>query len=246
MNAPHYHPLVRHVAAGLRRRCGVSQGDALVVAVSGGADSVALLRALHLLADRRTWSLKLIVGHVQHHLREQAEDDARFVAALAGTLGLAFARRDVHPHHHGGNLEATARRQRYAALVQIAREHGAGFIATAHHADDQLETLLMRLVRGTTVRGLSGIAWRRAAGPEPEAAGISVIRPMLAATHAQAVALLEHLHQTWREDATNVDPSRLRARLRAQVTPRLRALHPHVARHAVQLADAARAVSSPP
>lgn len=246
MREAHYHPLVRHVAAGLRRRCGVVEGDAIVLAVSGGADSVALLRAMHLLAPRRTWRLRLVVGHVQHHLRDDAEHDARFVAALAATLGLPFARRDVHPHHHGGNLEATARRQRYAALVQIAAEHDARLIATAHHADDQLETLLMRLVRGTGVRGLRGIAWRHGASRDESARGISVIRPMLAATHDEAVSLLGQLQQTWCEDASNADRTRLRARLRATVTPRLRELHPRVARHAVALADAVRAVSSAP
>jgi tRNA(Ile)-lysidine synthase len=243
---PNLHALVRRVAHGLRHRCGVGAGEAVVVAVSGGADSVALLRAMHLLAPRRTWGQRLVVAHVQHHLRDDAEDDARFVAQLAATLGLPFARRDVHPLHHGGNVEATARRQRYAALAQIAREHDATFIATAHHADDQLETLLMRLVRGTGVAGLRGIAWKRPAEAKGHEPVVRVIRPMLAATHDQALDFLGQLQQPWRDDRTNRDTTRLRARLRHDVLPHLRHLHPRVAQHALALADDVRALSSPP
>ncbi len=240
---PHLHPFVRRVAHGLRHRCGVGDGAGVVVAVSGGADSVALLRAMHLLAPRRTWHLRLIVGHVQHHLRDDAEDDARFVEQLAATLGLPFARSDIHPQHHGANVEATARRQRYAALAQIAVEHDAGVLATAHHADDQLETVLMRLVRGTGVAGLRGIAWKRPVSHD-EPSATAVIRPMLAATRADALTFLGQLQQLWREDHTNADASRLRARLRRDVLPHLRDLHPRVAHHAVALADAVRQLSS--
>lgn len=236
------HPFVKAVTHALRGRCGIGEGDAVVVAVSGGADSVALLRALHLLVPRRTWKLRLIVGHVQHHLRGDAEDDARFVEALADSLQLPFARVDIHPRHHGGNLEATARRQRYAALSRIAAEHGAMFITTAHHADDQLETLLMRLVRGTGVAGMRGIAWRRGAGTQTR--DTVIVRPMLGVTHAEATAFLGQLQQDWREDHTNADPQRLRARLRQDVLPPLRDLHPRVAHHAVALADAVRRLSS--
>lgn len=230
-----YHPLVRAIVTGLRRPCGVDEAAAIVVAVSGGADSVALLRALHALASRRTWRLRLIVGHVQHHLRDAAERDAHFVAALADQLRLPCERLDIHPLHHGGNVEATARRQRYAALARIAQRHGAGFIATAHHADDQLETMLMRLVRGTGPRGLRGIAWRRAVAP-----GVELIRPMLRATHAQAMDYLAQLRQPWREDESNADRTRLRARVRAEIVPVLRAMHPRVALHAVALGDQLR------
>lgn len=241
---PHLHPLVRRVAHGLRHRCGVSQDARITVAVSGGADSVALLRAMHLLAPRRTWGLRLVVGHVQHHLRDDAEDDAQFVEQLAAALELPYARRDIHPLHHGGNVEATSRKQRYAALAQIAAEHDTAFIATAHHADDQLETLLMRLVRGTGLAGLRGIAWRRSAiGGEPST--VSIIRPMLAATRIDALAFLGQLQQEWREDHTNADVSRTRARLRRDVLPHLRSLHPRIAHHAVSLADAARATHHP-
>ncbi|MFK7789287.1 MAG: tRNA lysidine(34) synthetase TilS, partial [Phycisphaeraceae bacterium] len=156
----HYHPLVRSVARALRERCDVEPSSAIVVACSGGADSVALLRALAMLAPRRKWQLRVIVGHINHHLRNEADDDAAFVEALAGVLSLPFARRDIRPADLPGNLEANARDLRYQSLAEIAKEHGASLIATAHHADDQLETLLMRMLRGSSVAGLRGIAWQ--------------------------------------------------------------------------------------
>ncbi len=243
-----YHPLVRQVVHGLRRRCGVVEGAAIVVAVSGGADSVALLRALRLLSGRRGWRLTLHVAHVQHHLRamDEAEGDAAFVASLAEQLHLPYLRRDIAVPP--GNTESQARRLRYSALADIAAEAGAAFIATAHHADDHLETVLMRLLRGTTASGLRGIAWRRsmalpaaAQSPQtPPTRGLSLIRPMLGATHAQAVDFLQHLSQPWREDHTNADRSRTRARLRHDVLPVLRQLRPSVARKVLELSDGLR------
>ncbi|MEM1212744.1 MAG: tRNA lysidine(34) synthetase TilS [Planctomycetota bacterium] len=257
-----YHGLLRGLTVGLRRRCGVRSGDALLVAVSGGADSVALLRALHGLAGRRRWGLRLVVGHVQHHLRgDDAEGDAEFVAGLADGLGLACLRRDLDPTGWSGNVEESARDARYAALHEMAVEAGCGLVVTAHHADDQLETLLMRIARGTGVEGLRGIAWRRGMGEwgvglcegigeatcpgaEPGAKGADggpwLVRPMLGVTRAVVLDYLERLGQGWREDASNGDVSRARARLRAEVLPGLRALNPRVAEHAVALADRVR------
>jgi tRNA(Ile)-lysidine synthase len=151
---------------------------------------VALLRALAAIAPRRGWQLTLAVGHVQHHLRpeNEAEGDAQFVAGLAKSLGLPFLRVDLEPPERAEapgsrlrspeardrgqasgrrtgtarrNIEAWARRERYRALSLMAQSVAADYIATAHHADDQLETLLMRLLRGASLRGLAGMRWRR-------------------------------------------------------------------------------------
>lgn len=232
-----YSPLVRALAHGLRRRCGVGEGDRLLVACSGGADSVALLRALHLLHDRRRWSLSLQVAHVHHHMRsaEQSDADAAFVQALAERLQLPYHRRDIHPARLPGNAEANARDQRYAALADIAKAAETPFVVTAHHADDQLETVLMAMLRGTSVKGLRGIAWRRSLCD-----GVSLIRPMLAGTHEQALQLLGHLDQPWREDHTNDDLTRTRARLRHEVLPVLRDIRPSVANKVVELTDRLR------
>ena len=242
---PH-HPFVAAVAGGLRQRCGVTGGARLVVAVSGGADSVALLRVLAILAPRRTWRLTLAVAHVQHHLRQRgAEADARLAAALAEQLELPFLRADLRPSRDAtGNREAWARRERYRALVEMARAFDASFIVTAHHADDQLETMLMRLVRGCSVRGLAGMSWRRrlevlsaepanARPPSP----IWLIRPMLAVDRRAARSFLAAASQNWREDHTNRDASRWRAALRQDVLPALRKLRPDVAPRATALGD---------
>jgi tRNA(Ile)-lysidine synthase len=224
----------------------------LLVAVSGGADSVALLRCLHWLSQRRGWSLHLIVGHVQHHLRPEAEIEAQFVRDLAASLGLPFERADLDltvPNRvdRSSNLEARARVQRYQALHSMAIRHDCPEIVVAHHSDDQLETLLMRLLRGSSVRGLSGMPWRRTLRPRNEAgdgAAVRLIRPALATTHAMAIELLQAMEQTWHEDASNRDTSRLRAALRARVLPVLREIEPGVAKRAAELSDHMRQVAA--
>lgn len=257
-DAPH-HRLVASIASALRRRCGVREGDHLLAAVSGGPDSIAMLRALRLLAPRRTWRLQLHVGHVQHHLRgTAAEMDAQFVAELADRLHLPLHRLDLDLRHNSGNLEARARHERYLALAQMARQAGAKFVATAHHGDDQLETMLMRILRGTQIEGLRGIAWqcplsqltrnRSAIVPNnrdrnlPTACNPIVIRPMLGSDHATACHFLNTLGQPWRDDLSNKDRSRTRARLRLEVLPVLRDLRPSAARKAVELADHLRQI----
>jgi tRNA(Ile)-lysidine synthetase-like protein len=253
---PAHHPFVASLARHLTRQCAVSEGDRLMVAVSGGADSVALLRGLAALAPRRKWQLTLAVGHVQHHRRASAETDAQFVETLAQALGLPFYRVDLaEPAQAPANAEAAMRRQRYAALAQLAEAFDAPNIATAHQADDQLETLLMRLMRGSSVRGLGGIRWRRRLAPTAEAgqptgaahtrrapAGPMLIRPMLGSTRAQGRQFLEAIDQSWREDPTNADLTRWRARLRHEVLPVLRALQPDVPHKAVQLSGHFRAL----
>lgn len=239
MIAPHHYGFVQAVAAALRERCGVRPGERVIVAVSGGADSVALLRAMHALAGRRPWDLDLHVAHINHRLRGDADADEAFVAQLAGSLGLRFHRRELHLNRDSGNLESAARRGRYEALAEIASAVNTDGVAVAHHADDQLETMLMRLIRGASAAGLSGMSpRRRLAG-----CGAALIRPMLTLNHAEAVAFLVELGQPWREDHTNADISRWRARLRAEVLPVLRGLRPSAAEKAGVCADRLRDVA---
>ena len=259
--------LTKSVAQALRRRCGVEEGSHILVAVSGGADSVALLRALEALKGRRRWRLTLTVGHVQHHLRDQeAEADAGFVEALARQLKLPHLRRDLDLSDATGNVEDTARQARYAALGEMAHECGASFIATGHHGDDQLETLLMRMLRGAGTKGMSGIAWRRGLStgirdqkperkphapdadasptpnPKPPTPNPTLIRPMLAVTRAEVYSYLRAIGQAWREDHTNTDTTRWRAKLRAEVLPVLDELRPGAGSKATAFADQLRGV----
>lgn len=138
--------------------------NTILLAMSGGADSVALLRIFHELSQRPNWPLDLYVVHINHHLRPTADRDEAFVAELAQQLQLPFIRADVELTQQT-NLEAEARHKRYAKLAELADQvisnkpttNATTYIATGHHADDQLETLLMRALRGTSLPGLRGI-----------------------------------------------------------------------------------------
>ena len=185
-----------------------------VVAVSGGADSVALLWALVAVSEG-----PLIVAHLNHRLRgDDSDADEAFVRALAADLRLDFRgeRIDVRAAAAGDNLESVARRLRYDWLARVARESGASWVATGHTADDQAETVLHRLLRGTGLRGLAGIPRRRELAP-----GIVLVRPLLTVRRAEVLGYLAQLGQTYRDDQSNWDRRYTRNRLRHDVLPRL-------------------------
>lgn len=229
------------------RRAG--PGAPTLVACSGGTDSAALVLAL---AAAGGAGDRITVAHIVHDLREPALAlaDRDAVRALAAALRLEFVEASVSVlggNGAGGNAEARARRERYRVLVELAHTRGASFIATAHHADDQLESVLMALVRGSGPRGLAGVAPSRSLvvktdGDRP-AVRARVIRPMLVVTRADAEAICRAAGYEPRIDHTNADTSRLRNALRSHVTPALRALRPAAAHKSVQagalLTDAA-------
>ncbi len=220
-----------------------------VVAVSGGADSVAMLRGLVDVGVR-----SLTVAHFNHRLRgEESTTDAEFVRELAASLGLVFrlGSADVAEEAAGAgdNLEATARRLRYDWLTATAIEIGAEWVATGHTADDQAETVLHRLTRGTGVRGLRGVIDGRFLGVVPSPGGgrpvpLRLRRPLLAVTRSEVVAYLASLGQSYREDTSNADPRFTRNRLRHELLPLLKTFNPDVVpalgRLAGQAADATR------
>lgn len=202
-----------------------------VVAVSGGPDSVALLRALHAVGAG-----PLTVAHVNHRLRgTEADADEAFVRELAGALGVGFRCQAIEVAALGGNWEATARRVRYGFLAAVATEVGAGWIATGHTADDQAETVLHRIIRGTGLAGLRGIAAVRAGA----AGGPAVVRPLLTATRAEVLTYLDALGQPFRQDRTNTDPRFTRNRIRHELLPLLRTFNPEVVTALVRLAGQA-------
>jgi tRNA(Ile)-lysidine synthase len=187
-------------------------GDRVLVAVSGGPDSVALLHALVLL--RSAHRLTLHVGHVHHGLRPEADDDAAFVERLAARLGCpAHVARVTVPRGAGRSPEDAARVARHAALARIAREIGARRIALGHTADDQAETVLMRVVQGAGPRGLAGMAVRRG----------RLVRPLLGVSRAEVEAHLRAHGLIAVVDASNRDPKFLRNRIRHEVLPVLAA-----------------------
>lgn len=194
----------------IRRHAMLAGGEAVLVAVSGGADSVALLHALRALAGELR--LRLSVAHLDHGLRADSAADAAFVEALArgGELPVSVERLAVPA---GGSLEARAREARYAALRRQAARVGAARIALGHTADDQAETVLMRLLEGAGPRGLAGIPPVR--GP--------FIRPLIETRRADIVAELRRAGLAWREDPSNRDPKFLRNRVRHELLPLLAA-----------------------
>jgi tRNA(Ile)-lysidine synthase len=228
----HRHPFVKAIVDRLADPCVLAPGDRLIIACSGGADSVALALALAAIHDRQPWAFELHLAHIDHQLRGTSAADAVFVESLASDLNLPCHVRRVACEP----TEASAREARYAALIEIAREIDADAIATAHHADDQLETMLMRLVRGTSVTGLAGI------DPRNLIDGVPVVRPMLGVTHEQSTAFCRVSGWDWREDETNAQADRWRNVLRLEALPTLHELRADASTKASEAADALREV----
>jgi tRNA(Ile)-lysidine synthase len=197
--------LAERVARTIASRGLWAAGDRVVVAVSGGLDSIALLDLL--VAGRQAHGAALEVATVDHGTRESSAADAAFVAGIADGYGLRCTRLAVSPESAS---EAELRRVRYAALFGL----DADVIATAHHADDQLETVLINLLRGTGGRGLAGMPWRRD----------RLARPLLDVRRAELRGWAVARGLRWVEDPTNADPRYLRNRVRAELVPLLEAL----------------------
>jgi tRNA(Ile)-lysidine synthase len=192
----------------------------VLVAVSGGADSVALLRGLCAVRDGRGAG-RLLVTHFNHALRGRESDgDQAFVESLAEQLQLACmvgrAEQSLDASHSGQGLEGVARQARYAFLSQAAAHAGARFVATAHTADDQAETILHNVIRGT---GLNGLAGMRRARPLSEAT--TLMHPLLEIRRADVEQYLKRIGQSFREDATNASLDLTRNRIRHTLLPLL-------------------------
>jgi tRNA(Ile)-lysidine synthase len=207
-------------------------GLRIAVAVSGGADSVALLRCM--LEERPKLGIVLSVVHVHHGIREAAEEDAAFVGKLAEAHDLPFylhrtdapaAAASLHE-----TLEEAARNLRYAFFRKLMGDGLVDAVATAHTLDDQAETVLHKLLRGAWTEGLSGIHPVLTLDPG------SILRPFLDNSHAEVEAWLLQLKQPWREDASNQDLAHTRNRIRLQLLPLLRTFNPQIAAQLARLA----------
>ena len=207
------------------------QGLTVLVAVSGGADSVALACALSVLAGRG--KADLVLAHFDHQWREESAADARFVEQLAGQLGCKHVKGQAG--QQGFQSEQEARQQRYAFLLEVARSEGARFVVTAHTADDQVETILDRILRGTGLRGLSGIPRTRVLDE-----GIVLLRPLLCCHKVELKEYLDELGQGWCEDESNLDTDFTRNRIRHQLLPLLKSeFQPSVEESLLNLAELA-------
>ena len=251
-------PLVQCVLAYIRKHDLLRAGDRVGVAVSGGADSVGLLRML--LELRQELGIVPSVVHLNHSLRGAESDaDEHFVRELAQENGLEFFAETCDIKEYAGQhkltLEAAARELRYKFFERLLCDGKVAKIATAHTLDDQAETVLLKMLRGAGTRGLAGIypkliipqpavdssTQRSVHSSQPEK---SIIRPFLAIRHAEVENHLRDLSQPWREDSSNRDLRHTRNRIRHEVLPLLQALNPAVRETLSEVAEIARAEES--
>lgn len=238
MTAPFSHradKLPETVAQTVRQYRMFSPGDAVLVGVSGGADSVALLHVLVRLVPK--FSLRLGIAHLNHGLRQEDSDrDAAFVADMAEKLGLPCysEKKDVQQYRrqHRLSLEEAARQIRYAFYEEVSERHGFDKVALGHHADDNAELVLMYLFRGSGLTGLSGI---------PPVRDGKFVRPLIHASRADIAAFIADKQLTYVSDATNEDPQYLRNRIRHHLLPMLRSSYnPNIADTLNRLASIVR------
>src|SRR5580704_15955569 len=226
--------LARRLLASLRHRGMLRAGERVGVGVSGGADSVGLL--LLLLELRDELGIVLSVAHLNHQLRRAFSDgDEKFVAKLAAKHELVFHAKSVDvaakAKRERANLEDAARRARYDFFSRLVADGKVHRVAVAHTADDQAETVLAHILRGTGLAGLGGIHPRTG----------SVVRPLLGVRRAELRTYLRAKKQNWREDATNQDTARMRARIRKKLLPLLeKQFQSGVVGHLASLAEFAR------
>jgi tRNA(Ile)-lysidine synthase len=216
-------------------------GDRVCCAVSGGADSTALLLLVHAAntVPRNALGVGLAAVHVNHGLRgEEADGDQAFVEELCARLGIPLTvdRADTRGYAaaQGETIEEAARNLRYAAFRRLLAEARATHVLTAHTLEDQAETVMMKLLRGAWLEGLGGIS------PVVDAPGGKILRPLLRTRRAELRAYLAEGKQPWREDSSNTDEAFTRNRVRATVMPMLRGENPAVDDALANLAELAR------
>lgn len=212
--------MLNKLASFLRERRLVEAGETVVCAVSGGADSIALLFAMYLLREKL--GIQLEAAHFNHHLRGAESDrDEQFVRGFCRDYGIALHVGAAHIKPGKKGLEAAAREARYGFLEELP-----GKIATAHTADDNAETVLMHLIRGTGLKGLGGIAPSRG----------KLIRPMLTVTRREVEEFLSEWSLPHVEDSTNASSEFLRNRVRSGIMPLLRQENPKIAQNLSSMA----------
>ena len=214
-------------------KCGLNRETPILIGVSGGADSLALMHGLHCLG------FNLVVAHLDHAIRQESKAEADFVARLAALFGLTFVRtridvRAVAEKEHE-SLEEAARNVRYGFLFKQARLHKAQAVAVAHHADDQVETVLMHFLRGAALPGLSGMPYRRVMPLWDEQ--IPLVRPLLGVWREEIEAFIAGADLTPCVDLSNQDTTYFRNRLRHELIPELTTYNPQVREILRRMAD---------
>lgn len=222
--------LLHQIGRSIAERRLLKRGDRILVAVSGGVDSMVLLHLLHTLSARHRW--RLVVAHFNHQLRGAESDaDAAFVRVVAGGLGLkcVVGRGDVRraAGRGRGSIEMAAREFRHTFLARTARRLGCKAVALAHHADDQVELFFVRLLRGAGSEGLGGM---KRSGPSPGDRTVRLVRPLLDQSKAALRAYAGREGISFRDDSSNAGDDFLRNRIRNKLIPLLEKYQPALLR----------------
>ena len=232
-------PVEARVKAALERAGYVGRGSLLVVALSGGPDSMALLHSL--LSLRDSAGLRLHVAHLNHNFRDEAEEDARFASAVANQLGLPVTVEKADPLAYQrktglSSFESAAREVRYGFLARVAERNGAVALATGHTADDLAETVLMHIIRGSGIHGLRGMeevsTWRSREGDRKAV----LLRPLLDVMKSETAAYCRQRGIAFREDPGNRLMRFTRNRVRHELLPTLESYNPRIKDALVRLA----------
>ncbi|MEM7136132.1 MAG: tRNA lysidine(34) synthetase TilS [Myxococcota bacterium] len=223
--------LPNQVQRTLVERALVATGDHVLVACSGGPDSTVLLHVLHRI--RRDVGITLCAAAIDHGLRVESAEEVEGVRALANALGVPFATKRIHVPKDGASVQGRARALRYEALRELAAEVRATRIAVGHTLDDQAETVIARLLRGSGIRGLRGIEPRREDG---------VVRPLIDCRRSEVLAYAAASDLSFVLDPSNQATAFERVRIRKEILPALVREDPRVAEHLAALADEAMAV----
>ena len=214
----------------------LTKGDSVVMGISGGADSVAMLLAFSAL--QKEYALSLYAVHVNHGIREEADLDADYVRGLCEIYGIPFYlfTEDVKKmaKEQKKTVEEMGREYRYHCFYEVMEREGAKSLATAHHRGDQAETVLFHMIRGTDLSGMSGI--RPVSERDTDFGRIRIVRPLLSCGKSELTAWLISNGVTWREDATNQDNTYVRNRLRNEVLPMLEEINGKAGEHIADLA----------
>ncbi len=227
---------IKRVRDAIRRYDMLEKGDKVLVAVSGGADSVCLLRALIWLG--RELNLNILVANMDHGLRgKESEKDSMFVKGLSLSLGLPFVHKRVKVNKSRKkkvSTEEKAREKRYGFLLKAAKDNDCSVIATGHTMDDQAETVMMRMITGSSLAGLTGIP------PVRHERGIRIVRPLIRVSREEVLSFLKGGGEGYVTDSSNLDKRFLRNSVRLEVLPFLEKYNPKLKRSLANISDTLR------
>lgn len=194
----------------------------ILVGLSGGADSCALLGALCVLRDRGRID-NVVALHVCHNLRANCDKDFDVAKDLSARMGCKFIRKDIDPSILSGNVYDECRRIRYEMMHESAIDNGCSAVAVAHHLNDQMETVIFRMMRGSKASSLAGMKKRRKLGE-----GVDLIRPLLNSTRMDCERMCRSMDTVWIDDPSNCNTEKTRAFIRHKIVPLMRQLNPRI------------------